>query len=145
MNHFSVLFNQVKKAIMGEAKLSSSERQAFSWQYTVIVGDIPYTVGKQGANTMYYTINGDDPKVCYPDDMLGIIKSWGSEKYVSFIISKEGKKVKGPFKSLDEAKAKKPKKFMRDLVIKGKTKSGEVKTLCRLENSLKGLTWITSE
>jgi hypothetical protein len=60
-----------------ESKMGLAERGAQQWQLLVqLNGDECYVVGKGGVNTMFYTVNGGERKLCYPDEMLALIDCW---------------------------------------------------------------------
>lgn len=126
INPFRVLHDQVKRSLLGESKLTESERKLFQWQYLITFGSITYLVGKGGANTCFYQIARGDIGYCYPEELLEKIKEWGKSKYIAYTIESDDGGIAGPFTSLEEAKAFKLPKSEVNLYIIGHDKTASV-------------------
>lgn len=148
MNLFSILKQQVKKALTTEAALEPEVRAVFDWRYSVDVKGQMYTVGKTGANTCFYLEPGTtEPVACYPDELLKKIDSWGASKYVSYAIYFKSfdSVVAENIKTLEKAKSGKPKAFKKGYFLCGITPKGKRIKLFRLQEGLSGMQWVAVE
>ncbi|AQT28511.1 hypothetical protein YOLOSWAG_24 [Erwinia phage vB_EamM_Yoloswag] len=145
MSPFSILQRQVVRALTGEANLEPEERALFDWRFVVDVGGKFYTVGKTGANTVYYmTPEMTEPVPCYPDQIAEIITGWAKPKYISYMIChKRFDNVKlDNIKTEQEALRKVPKTFHDKTFIVGITSKGKRHKLYRLQAGLNGNAWV---
>ncbi|QZE56896.1 hypothetical protein MPK67_gp023 [Erwinia phage pEa_SNUABM_32] len=148
MNLFSILKQQVKKALSTEANHEPEIRALFDWRYSVEIKGQMYIVGKTGANTCFYIEPGtSEPIACYPDALLDKIDQWGSGKYVSYAIY--FKRFESPvaenIKSLEKVMTGKPKTFKKGYFICGVTPKGKRVKLYRLQQGLSGMQWVAVE
>lgn len=103
---FKMMEYKVLTLIKAEAKMSQKERGCQQWQLLFqIKGFGDYLVGKGGVNTMFYTVNGSERVLCYPNEMLEIIQKWtNSASEVKYLVlNTEGVQVR-EYASLEEAK-----------------------------------------
>lgn len=146
INCLSVLRKQVRALLSSEAGMSIDQRKCFEWQLLVHVGDVPYVVGKAGANTMYFRIGapkeGVDPEVMYPEDMLALIDGWCKSVYAVFQIRVGKTVVLDGIETEDAALKKKPKQYENNMHIVGVKANGQVDDLHMLKNGLNGLRWV---
>ena len=108
---FKIMEYKVLTLIKAEAKMNQKERGCQQWQlFFQIKGFGDYLVGKGGINTMFYTVNGGERVLCYPNDMLELIAKWAQEASVTrfVILNPEGKEVR-TYPKLEEAKEFKAK------------------------------------
>ena len=148
MNLFSILKQQVKKALTTEAALEPEIRAVFDWRYSVDVKGQMYIVGKTGANTCFYVEPGTTEAVaCYPDELIAKIDSWGSSKYVSYAIYFKhfDSPVAENIKTLEKAMTGKPKAFKKGYFLCGVTPKGKRIKLYRLQQGLSGMQWVAVE
>lgn len=148
MNLFSILKQQVKKALSTEANHEPEIRALFDWRYSVEIKGQMYIVGKTGANTCFYVEPGtDEPIACYPDALLEKIDQWGGSKYVSYAIY--FKRFESPvaenIKDLEKALKGKPKSYKKGYFICGVTPKGKRVKLYRLQQGLSGMQWVAVE
>lgn len=77
MSLFKVMRQKVVGLLKVEAKLSIKERECQQWQLLFDVkGWGSYVVGKAGANTMFWSKDGSERALCYPNDMVELIDKW---------------------------------------------------------------------
>lgn len=148
MNLFSILKQQVKKALATEANHEPEVRAMFDWRYSVEIKGQMYIVGKTGANTCFYIEPGtDNPEACYPDALLEKIDQWGSSKYVSFAIyfKRFDSPVAENIKTLERALKGKPKSYKKGYFLCGITPKGKRVKLYRLHQGLSGMQWAPVE
>lgn len=148
MNLFSILKQQVKKALSTEANHEPEVRSLFDWRYSVEIKGQMYIVGKTGANTCFYIEPGtSEPIACYPDALLEKIDQWGASKYVSYAIffKRFDSPVAENIKTLEKAMSGKPKSFKKGYFICGVTPKGKREKLYRLQQGLSGMQWVAVE
>lgn len=99
----TVLKSQVS-ALLAVERAQASE--AYSW---MVMYDAPcglrYVVGKGDRNTMFYTFGNQSRKVCYPDEIMIILRGVKYEGY--FLVHRE--KEKGPFLSVQKVLRTEPR------------------------------------
>lgn len=148
MNLFSILKQQVKKALTTETVHEPEIRALFDWRYVVDIKGQMYIVGKTGANTCFYIEPGtEEPVACYPDELLAKIDQWGGSKYVSYAIY--FKRFESPIAenipTLEKALKGKPREFKKGYFICGLTPKGKRVKLRRLHQGLNGMHWVEVE
>lgn len=103
---FKAMRSKVFSLLKAEEKLSVNERKNQQWQLLFqITGFGDYVVGKGGVNTMFYTVNDGERKLCLPEEMLAIIDNWcqNSSTKSYAIMSDTGKIVKSGLASKQDA------------------------------------------
>lgn len=94
---FKAMRHKVFTLLKTESKLSLLERKNQQWQLLFqIKGYGSYVLGKGGINTMFYTIDDGERKLCYPDDLLALIDTWieESDKTGFGILNSSGKLIR---------------------------------------------------
>lgn len=146
LNCLNVLRKQVRALLSTEAGMSIDQRKCFEWQLLVHVGDVPYVVGKAGANTMYFRVGapkeGVDPEVMYPEEMLALIDGWCKASYAVFQIRVGKNVVLDGLETEDAALKKKPKQYEKNMHIVGVKANGQVDDLHVLKSGLNGMHWV---
>lgn len=77
----SALFKAMRSKVVGlirvEDRMTIKERKCQQWQILFqIKGFGDYIVGKGGANTMFYMVDGGERKLCFPQEMIQILDKW---------------------------------------------------------------------
>lgn len=124
MSIFNSLYNSVKFLLKEQDTMNNEQRKQSQFTLLIVVHSIQYVVGKGGLNTMFYIVNKGERKVCYPEEMLKIIKSWDKAEQTAFFVYDGVARsiVSGPYASVEEAQQCEAKKEYK-IVGNGKSKA----------------------
>ena len=81
LNPYKHLYSKITALLRAEAKLSPEERKANQWQLLVQFANTQITVGKGDVNTIFFQFGDGKRRVCYPDEILDILKKHGEQKH----------------------------------------------------------------
>jgi len=139
-----VLRRQVKALWKLEEDLPPKQRERHQWQLVAVQNEVPYLVGKGGANTFFYKVgNGNEMQYGLPDDVLAVIDKWCGERYVMYGITKsrQWERAKRKTKDLASLQTRTPDKFI-DSYIVGLNSDGTLDRLFVLKRGFDANRWV---
>ncbi len=143
MQALRLLRKQVRALWKLEETLPPEQRTMHSWQLVAMQSDVPYLVGKGGANTFFYRIGtkGEMTHVM-PDEMMAVLDKWTADRYVVYAITRSTlAKAKRQSKSLQELKERVHSKYCGYFIV-GVGSDGKLTKLFTLKTGLTSNVWV---
>lgn len=139
------ILNRQFRALMNiEQTLSPAQRKLNQFQLLATEGLITYIVGKGGANTIFYSVNQGERKLCYPDEMLAILKEWTST--VTCAVFRNDKRISKPTTDVKRILAVTNAKYLRCTIneLSGDGSKGRTLYTCK-STLMEPVKWIKNE
>lgn len=143
MRELKLLRKRVKAMWAAEADLSPNERELHQWQFLTMQSNVPYLVGKGGANTFFYRVGeSGETKYAMPDEMFTILDKWVNSNFALFAITKSRDIKDAPCATDINALLKKTKDKYVGYFIVGITPDQRIVRLHVLKRGLSKNQWV---
>lgn len=120
MNPYKNLLLKVRALLKEDDHLTKEQCEVHQWQLLAKLHDYTFIVGKGGVNTIFFSASSEERSVCYPDEILDLLKKLSEGEVLAYVALDKKKEQLGYSVLLDQARAIKRARFLGVVNFKGK-------------------------